>query len=178
MPNIAFISGSPSATSRVNGVLHIAAEILQAEEITPDWVNIWEIPAADLLSLRFDSPAVKKAIGQVEQADAVVVATPVYKAAYSGILKVFLDLLPQKALENKAVFPVAVGGTPAHLLIIDYALKPVLSALGAEHIISGVYVLDTHVKWVSEGKAEIADDVRERINDRLQKLAQAAKENR
>ncbi|MET3287461.1 FMN reductase (NADPH) [Brevibacillus fluminis] len=173
MPKTVIISGSPSAKSRVHGVLQLAAESLQNEGHTVEWVNVWEIPADDLLSLKFDSPALTKAFGLVEAADAVIVATPVYKASYSGILKVFLDLLPQKALENKTVFPIAVGGTLAHLLIIDYALKPVLAALGAEHIVSGVYVLDSHVAWGSDGRAALAGEVRERLDAGLQKLAHA-----
>ena len=57
----------------------------------------------------------------------VIVATPIYKAAYSGLLKVFLDLLPAEALRGKTVLPLASGGSVAHLLALDYALKPVLS---------------------------------------------------
>ncbi|MDQ0896682.1 NAD(P)H-dependent oxidoreductase [Paenibacillus sp. V4I7] len=62
------------------------------------------------------------------------------EASYTGVLKAFLDLLPQKGLECKVVLPLAVGGTISHLLAIDYALKPVLSALGARNILQGVYV--------------------------------------
>jgi FMN reductase len=63
----------------------------------------------------------------------VVVATPVYKAAYSGLLKVFLDVLPQTALKGKLVLPLATGGSPHHMLALDYALRPVLQSLGAPH---------------------------------------------
>ncbi|WP_204272820.1 NAD(P)H-dependent oxidoreductase, partial [Escherichia coli] len=76
-------------------------------------------------------PAIAAAVLAVEQADLVVVSTPIYKAAYSGLLKVFLDLLPPDALRGKLVLPLATGGSPAHVLALDYALKPVLSALGA-----------------------------------------------
>ncbi len=65
---------------------------------------------------------------------AVVVATPIYKAAYTGGLKALFDILPQSALRGKTVLPLATGGSPAHLLAIDYALKPVLSALGASDL--------------------------------------------
>ena len=61
----------------------------------------------------------------------MVVSTPVYKAAYSGVLKVFLDLLPQFGLAGKVVLPLVTGGTASHVLAIDYALRPVLLALGA-----------------------------------------------
>ncbi|MCG6197676.1 NAD(P)H-dependent oxidoreductase, partial [Anoxybacillus sp. LAT_38] len=90
---------------------------------------------------RFDSPAILEANRIIAKSDAVVVATPIYKASYTGVLKSFLDLIPQKGLEKKIVLPLAIGGTIAHLLAIDYALKPVLSALGANHIFTGVYAL-------------------------------------
>jgi FMN reductase len=48
----------------------------------------------------------------------------VYKAAYSGLLKTLLDLLPQCALAGKVVLPVVTCGSPAHVLAIDYALRP------------------------------------------------------
>src|SRR4029078_4867334 len=82
------------------------------------------------------------AIAQVARARAIVVATPVYKAAYSGVLKVVLDLLQQPALKDKTVLPIATGGSPHHMLALDYALRPVLQALAARHILPGVF--DTH----------------------------------
>ncbi len=57
----------------------------------------------------------------------MVIGTPVYKAAYSGLLKSLLDLLPQYALAGKTVLPLATGGSTAHVLAIDYALRPVLA---------------------------------------------------
>jgi FMN reductase len=79
-----------------------------------------------------------------------VVATPVYKASFSGLLKTLLDLLPQRALAGKVVFPLATGGTLAHVLVLDYALRPVLTALGSPVIVQGHFLLDhtiTHPRW-------------------------------
>lgn len=93
--------------------------------------NLQNFAAEDLLYARFDSPALNTFTEQLQQADGLIVATPVYKAAYSGALKTLLDLLPERALQGKVVLPLATGGTVAHLLAVDYALKPVLSALKA-----------------------------------------------
>ncbi|WP_455828190.1 NAD(P)H-dependent oxidoreductase, partial [Klebsiella pneumoniae] len=65
-------------------------------------------------------------------ADGLIVATPVYKASFSGALKALLDLLPERALEGKIVLPLDTGGTIAHMLAVDYARKPVLNALKAQ----------------------------------------------
>ena len=66
--------------------------------------------------------SISAAIGQVAEADVVVVATPVYKAAYSGVLKVFLDLLPQDAFKR---VPVRDLQNPAlrNLARLDQALS-------------------------------------------------------
>jgi GNAT superfamily N-acetyltransferase len=81
----------------------------------------------------------------------VVVTTPVYKAAYCGLLKVFLDLLPQYALRGKQVLPLATGGVLAHALAVDYALRPVLTSLGATHVAQGWFVLAGHVRLFEGG---------------------------
>ena len=54
-------------------------------------------------------------------------------------------MLPERALQGKVVLPLATGGTVAHLLAVDYALKPVLSALKAQEILHGVFADDSQV---------------------------------
>ena len=90
---------------------------------------------------------------QVAAARLVIVATPIYKAAYSGLLKTFLDLLPQDVLRGKTVLPLATGGSAAHLLALDYALRPVLAALRARHQLDAVYACDAQLARTAEGYA-------------------------
>jgi FMN reductase len=79
----------------------------------------------------------------------------VYKAAYTGLLKSFLDLLPQYALAGKTVLPLVTGGTPAHVLTVDYALRPVLASMGA-HVGQGYFLLDQLISVGSGAGATIA----------------------
>ncbi|WP_279379314.1 NAD(P)H-dependent oxidoreductase [Bordetella bronchiseptica] len=72
-------------------------------------------------------------------------ATPVFKASYSGLLKAFLDVLPQFALAGKSVLPLATGGSVAHVLSVDYALRPVLQSMGARHVIQGFFLAEGDV---------------------------------
>ena len=81
-------------------------------------------------------------------------ATPVYKAAYSGVLKTWLDMLPANALADKAVLPLATGAAPIHALAIDYALTPVLGALGATRSTGGVYLLDSQIQRCDDGTVQ------------------------
>ena len=139
------LAGSPRFPSRSSALLEYARNKLDALGIEVCHWNLHNFEPADLLFARFDSPALKTFIAQLQDADGVLVATPVYKASFSGALKTLLDLLPERALDRKVVLPLATGGTVAHLLAVDYALKPVLSALKAQEILHGVFADDSQV---------------------------------
>ncbi|WP_047154617.1 NADPH-dependent FMN reductase [Aneurinibacillus tyrosinisolvens] len=169
MSDIILLSGSPSLASRSTAVLTYIEELISREEISASSLSLRDLPAEELLYGYYDSPAIQEAAERITKAKAVVIATPVYKAAYTGFLKIFLDLLPRDALQDKIVLPIAVGGTLAHLLTIDYALKPVLNALGARYIYSGVYILDSQIER-SGLHLRIEDDIKHRIHKAVQQL--------
>ncbi|WP_354640860.1 NADPH-dependent FMN reductase [Kitasatospora camelliae] len=149
------VSGSPSATSRTTRLLrHVDARLAgRGHRVVP--LQVRDLPAEALLSADTAHPEIARVIELFAEADGVVIGTPVYKAAYSGLLKTLLDLLPQYALRGKAVLPLATGGSPAHVLAVDYALRPVLSSMGAGHITQGWFVLDRHVSVREDGSTEI-----------------------
>ena len=95
-----------------------------------------------------------------------------YKASFSGVLKTILDVLPQDALAHKTVLPVASGGSLAHLLALDYALKPVLSALKAQEILSGVFAVDSQIQ-IDTQPITIETNLRERLDQAAQQFAHA-----
>ena len=136
---------SSLSPSRSSSLLEYAREKLNGLDAEVYHWNFENFSPEDLLYARFDSPALKTFTDQLQEADGLIVATPVYKAAYSGALKTLLDLLPERALQGKVVLPLATGGTVAHLLAVDYALKPVLSALKAQEILHGVFADDAQV---------------------------------
>jgi len=140
--SVVALAGSPSAPSRSTALLRHALSRLD-DGVACSQIVLRDLPAAALVRADFDDPAIRRAREQVAEARVVVVATPIYKASYSGLLKSFLDLLPQDALRGKTVLALATGGSAAHLLALDYALKPVLAALGARHILDSVYAVDS-----------------------------------
>ncbi|ENO89436.1 NADPH-dependent FMN reductase [Thauera linaloolentis] len=167
--SILTLSGSPSATSRSHRILqHIAAELRAGGERV-DSLAIRDLPPAALCAADTKDPAIADAIGRVAGARAVIIGTPVYKAAYSGLLKTFLDLLPQDGLAGKTVLPLATGGSLAHTLALDYGLKPVLAALGAHHLLSSIYVIDAQARVEGEGLALDAA-IEQRIGEGLLRL--------
>jgi FMN reductase len=151
MALIVTISGSPSQTSRTSLLARYVGGKLQAEGFTIEGIEVKDLPAEDLLLARATAPGIAAALGLVERADAVVIATPIYKAAYSGILKAFLDLMPQFGLAGKVVLPLATGGSMAHVLAIDYALRPVLTSLNPLHVVAGLFIWEKHLEKTAEG---------------------------
>jgi len=143
--DIVSISGSPSLRSRSAWLLQFAQTRLEGSVRHAASVAVRELPASALLTADVHAEPIQAAIAKVQRADVVIVATPIYKAAYSGVLKLFLDLLPSDVLRGKTVLPLATGGSLAHLLALDYALKPVLSALGARDILDGVFATDAQL---------------------------------
>ena len=139
--SIVALAGSPSANSRSTALLRHVLERFEESQPRTEIV-LRDLPPAALVRADVDDPAIRRAREQVAAARLVVIATPIYKASYSGLLKTFLDLLPQDALRGKTVLALGTGGSAAHLLALDYALRPVLAALGARHVLDAVYAVD------------------------------------
>lgn len=162
MPHIVVISGSPSTPSRTAALAEHVACDLRRRGFALETIAVRELPGAELIAGRTDDPVIAAAVALVARADALVVATPIYKASYTGALKAFLDLLPQFAFAGKVVLPLATGGTIAHVLALDYALRPVLVSLGAQHVVNGLFVLDKTLA-ISERGIALDADVEKRL---------------
>jgi FMN reductase len=158
------IAASPSKISRSATLLDAAEIALEHEVIGVRRLSLRELPADALLRADSTELSIESALDAVARADALVFATPIYKAAYSGLLKVFLDLLPQDGLRGKWVWPLATGGSPAHTLALDHSLRPVLDSLGAHQVLQSVYALESQIAWPVDSLAAQLDAA---IQDRL-----------
>lgn len=139
------VSGSPAATSRSRTLLDLALGALERHGGRAQRIDLAGLPADALLG-RTPDPAVAEAIAAVQDARIVVVSTPIYRATYSGLLKVFFDLLPQDALAGTVAVPIATGGGPAHLLAVEHGLRPLLASVGALVVSAGVYGTDAQFR--------------------------------
>jgi FMN reductase len=172
MSLIIALVGSPSTGSRTVALAeHLAGE-LGADGHDVRVVAIRSLPAEALLGADSGDPRIAEAVAAVAAADAVIVASPVYKAAYAGVLKAFLDLLPQSALAGKAVLPLLTGGAPVHALAVDYALRPVLVALGARHVVTGLFLLDKQIDR-TPGGVVLGPETRAAVEAALRELVAA-----
>ncbi|MFP3125955.1 NADPH-dependent FMN reductase [Ectobacillus funiculus] len=164
MKKAVILYGGNTRKSRLKGLLDKAEAFLTANDFVFETIYVHELPAEDLINANFKSKSIMEANAKVELAELIIIVTPVYKAAYSGILKTYLDLLPQTGFEGKTVLPLVLGGSFGHLLVIDYALKPVLSALGATTILKGAYIVDTQVEYAENDRFLIDPQAEERLN--------------
>lgn len=176
LPRIVSLLGSPSPRSRSAALLaQLEARLAAAfdDEASIDRIALRELPAAALLAGDAAEPQIAAAVAALRDARLVLVATPIYKASYSGLLKAFLDLLPQDALRGKTVVPLATGGSVAHLLALDYALKPVLGALGAHDIRAPIFATDAQLPADAGGHAPVLD-LQQRLDRALGELVAPA----
>lgn len=172
MSHIVIISGSPTPGSRLNGLIEFVEGKWNEQGIKISHIRVADLPAEALLHANFKDEQIVAALALVESASGVVIASPVYKASFTGILKAFLDLLPQTGLKGKVTLPLFIGGTIAHLLSLDYALKPVLSVLGSRNILGGVYAIDQWVGRLDNGGFELSEELQERLARSAEELAE------
>ena len=86
-------------------------------------------------------------------------ASPTYKAAYTGLLKAFLDRYPSEGLAGVTAVPVMTGGSPEHAMAVDSTLRPVLVELGASLPTPGLFFVMTQMpqleavvdQWAEKG---------------------------
>lgn len=105
---------------------------------------------ADHLVTGFPSAALKAVIDEVADADAVIAVTPTFSASYSGLFKMFFDVLDALTLQGKPVLIGATGGSARHSLVLDHALRPLFAYLRAVVVPTGVYAASED--WASEGE--------------------------
>jgi FMN reductase len=173
LAGVVIVNGSPNAASRLNGLVNHVQRRLALGGHAVEEIRVAELPAEDLVFGRSDHPDIREAVGMVERAKAVVFASPVYKASYTGLLKLFLDVLPQRILDDKWVAPVFIGGTIAHLLSVEFAFKPVAAALGARRFAPAVYAVDGQVTRTEENgdvRFELDDELQARLDAMLDEL--------
>jgi FMN reductase len=132
-PAVVAVSGNPRPGSRtLQAARAVAARV--AEHLTGGpapavtTVDLAELAGEVLAPVH---PAADDALARLAAADVAVVATPVYKASYTGLLKAFLDLYGPDGLAGVVAVPLVVSGNPAHALAGEVHLRPVLVELGA-----------------------------------------------
>lgn len=134
--------GTPSSTRLLADRLSAAvADALAGQDVEFTTIALRELahPLADNLLTGFAAGALVPAIEAVGVADALIVVTPVFAASYSGLFKMFFDVLEPGLLRGVPVLLGATAGTARHSLVLEHAVRPLLSYLGALTVPTAVF---------------------------------------
>ncbi|MBE0507556.1 MAG: NADPH-dependent FMN reductase [Marinospirillum sp.] len=170
--NIVTVAASPAEQSRSIFLLRKLESFLKDAGAQVQSWTLDDFDPAALVYTRFEDSAIKAYQQSIREADVVVFATPVYKAAYSGGLKLLLDVIPEQGLKSKAVLSLATGGSNAHLLVLDYVLKPVVANLGARVQLPGIYVGDQDLKKDGHGSYQLTEALQQRLSLAAEELVE------
>lgn len=163
------VVGNPKAGSRTRTVGEAVAE-RAAVAAGLDPADRLVVELADLGPSLFDWSAapVRAAVDALSAASLAVIATPVYKATYTGLLKSFLDWFGQTGLAGVTTVGVMVGAGAQHSLAVEVHLRPLLVEIGATVPTRGVYVLEEQLDaldgvldgWLEQAGPYLANPVR------------------
>jgi FMN reductase len=134
-------------------------------------------PATEVIELRahaqeltnhlltgFPSPGLREIIDRVIRADGLIAITPIFNAAYSGLFKLFFDVLERDSLSEKPVAIGATGGTARHSLALEHTVRPLFAYLNAA-------VVPTSVFAAAEDWGQAADPEDGDLVDRIDRAA-------
>ena len=119
-----------------------AAVTARGEALEVDVIELRDLAVALAQTMTtggLPAPAVADALRKVEAADGMVAVTPVFAASYSGLFKMFFDVVGTETLAGMPVLVAATAGTPRHSLVLDHALRPLFSHLRAVVVPTGVF---------------------------------------
>lgn len=119
----------------------LIAELGQSLPIDSRVIELTDIAAPLGATLaRNQAPAELQAVlDEIESADLLLVASPVYRGSYPGLLKHLFDLIDLNALIDTPVLLAATGGTERHARVLDHQLRPLFSFFQAITLPIGVY---------------------------------------
>ena len=128
------VNGSPSSTSKTHALATLAIELAGGGTI----IDVGALDG-DALLLRGEHESVRSALDAMTAARPLVLVTPVYRATYSGLLKLLLDQLSPETFAGTPVVLATTGGSPAHFLSIDTGVRTVVTSLGGWSVPTPVY---------------------------------------
>ena len=114
---------------------------------------------ANNLLTGFPSPGLRSTVDRVLTADGLIAVTPIFTASYSGLFKMFFDVLEDGSLAGKPVLLGATGGTERHSLAIDHAMRPLFAYLRALVVPTGVYAASSDWGATEQGQQALAERV-------------------
>ena len=139
------ISGNLTRPSKTRALV---GEILrQASSLVAARTELYDVidagPELGTTVQRAGAPAGPERIfSAIERADALVVASPVFKASYTGLFKHLFDLLDPKVLEGRPILVAATAGSDRHALVLEHQFRPLFAFFRASVLPIGIYAIN------------------------------------
>ena len=168
----------PSSTRLLADQLAAAADRAMAGEGTDATVEVIELRehaqalASNLLT-GFPVGGLRTAIDAVLSADGLIVVSPVFNASYSGLFKMFFDVIERDALSGKPVLLAATGGSARHSLVLEHAMRPMFAYLQAVTLPTAVFAASEDWGSGGNGNGALAQRI-DRAGGELARLVAAA----
>jgi FMN reductase len=148
--NVTIVVGNPKPKSRTRAV----AEAVAAATFASADVSVVELSDYAEEMFSWSSDRVDELVATVAATDVLVIASPTYKATYTGLTKAFLDHYQAGSLASVVAIPVMTGGDKTHTLSVDTTLVPLLTELGAIVVGRGTYFVTEDMDALSEFASE------------------------
>lgn len=175
--SIAGLSGNITSPSRTRALVQTALD-LAAQHVEAE-THLFELAdfGDDLGRARRLTDLTPEAQANVQRllaADAIIVASPIYKASYTGLFKHLIDLIDPAALVRKPVLVAATGGGEKHAMAVEHQLRPLFAFFEARVLSTGVHVSDKDfVNGVLTGETSLG-----RLTRAAEELAEIFPEHR
>ena len=148
MPTLLGIHGTVTNPGRLHQALEsaLAAAAAHDSSITTELLHLGDhqISFADGRPPEAYGDDTEKVFEQVTSADMYIIATPIFRASFTGALKNLLDHIPVEGMMGKACGLIGMGATDHHYLTVDTQLRPVLAWFGAHLVPGQVYLKSQH----------------------------------
>jgi FMN reductase len=118
------INASHSLSSSTHHLAALAVELHGSGRV----VDVAALDPAALIGVGKDD-AVDQLLAGMQEAWALVLVTPIYRATYSGLLKVVFDQLPQAALRGIPCILAATAAGSSHYLALDTGMRSLVASL-------------------------------------------------
>ena len=148
MPTLLGIHGTVTNPGRLHQALEsaLAAAAAHDSSIITELLHLGDhqISFADGRPPEAYGDDTEKVFEQVTSADMYIIATPIFRASFTGALKNLLDHIPVEGMMGKACGLIGMGATDHHYLTVDTQLRPVLAWFGSHLVPGQVYLKSQH----------------------------------
>lgn len=166
MLTVVTINGSPTKPSRTGILIDAVADAVAARIPTRREAIAMSDDAHEFMC-GLTRPEVtargEKLLQMTEQADLLILGTPVYRATYTGVFKHFFDMVDRDAMRDRKAVLCATGGTPLHGLMLEHQMRPLMGFFSMQTITTGLFGLADDF---ADGRVVSAD-----LNKRIQRAA-------